>query len=364
MSGPQVMIEDYIPVEEISIESVREKLGGHHISKGMPRNLHLWWARRPLAACRAAVYAAFAPPAGGEERRKLPAFFQELCHWESAELMNRRDSLHHAREVVSTAANGAPPRVLDMFAGGGAIPLEAQRLGAQAVAVELNPVAHLIERCTLEFPQRYGQRLNTAVAKWGEWVIARTQAEVGDLYPEISIELDAPKDLFGRATGGRALRPIAFLWTRTIPSPARGFEQGMVPLVRQTWFRKKKGRYVAGRMVVDREAMKVRFEVVESEAKSEQAAIEEWGFDPASFSVRGATTCPFSGSPVTAADAKAAGKAGQMGAQLVAVVCIEPGKRGKRYLSVEQLEGKVDDLATVSGRIPPVPVQSSTGTNT
>lgn len=333
MSDEQRMIEDYIPVKEISYESAREKVTRRR--QGHLSTLHLWWARRPLAASRAAVYATFAAPAEGEARAGLPAFFEELCHWTGPVLPESR-ALTEAREVVSIAGpKGEPPRVLDMFAGGGAIPLEAQRLGAEAVAVELNPVAHLIQRCTLEFPQRYGARLREAVAKWGGWVIDKTQAEVGDLYPDIEVAQDGEQqpDLFKQGRGGkRTLRPIAWLWTRTIPSPARGFEDGMVPLVRQTWLSKKAGNFAALRPVVDREALRVRYELVTSSARTAKAAVAEWGFDPKGQSVRGSTTCPYSGTMVSAKDAKKAGKAGQMGAQLMAVACVEPGKRGKVFV--------------------------------
>ena len=325
------MFEDYVPVEAISAACVREKLGGHHLSRGQPRNLHLWWARRPLAASRAAVYAAFAQPAEGEERKDLSAFFAELCAWQGPVLPDR-PAIRRAKEVVSTAGpGGAPPVVLDMFAGGGAIPLEAQRLGAIPYAVDLNPVAHLIQRCTLEFPQRYGQALRDAVAEWGEKVIARTQAEVGDLYPDIPVPEDGQLEL-GFSGEPKALRPIAYLWTRTIPTTARGV-RGQVPLARQTWLRRKKGQFVALRPVVDGE--RVRFDLVTSDADTQQQAAAEWGFEPSNQSARGKTGCPFSGGTITANDAKVAGKAGQMGAQLMAACVMQVGtKRGKSFVDV------------------------------
>lgn len=352
---PSTMIEDYIPVDAISAESVREKLGGHHISKGMPRNLHLWWARRPLAASRAAVYATFAPPAVGEARSELAKFFTSLCHWTGPVLPDRPEILA-ARELVSKAAGGKRPRVLDMFAGGGAIPLEAQRLGADAIALDLNPVAHLIQLCTLVYPQKYGQRLRDAVERWGTKVIDATRAEVGDLYPDITPSDSTAKKgttagLFDKKVTARALRPIAYLWTRTIPSPARGFEKGAVPLVRQTWLRRKSGAYVAARPVVDRKALTVTWEIVESSAKTEKAAIAEWKFDPAGLSTRGATTCPFSGAPVTAADVKAAGLAGTLSHALMAVVCVDEGKRGKRYLPASALPDTVRNLDSLGVRV-------------
>lgn len=341
MSDRESMIEDYIPVKEISKACVREKLGGHHLSRGQIRNLHIWWARRPLAASRAAVYATFAPPvASPDQRRALPDFFAELCDYKGP-VLPRTAALNDAEAVVSTAADGLRPRVLDLFAGGGAIPLEALRLGAEAVAVDLNPVAHLIQRCTLEFPQRYGARLRDAVETWGKKVIDDTRAEVGDLYPDIIVEAPAEDRQQGlgfgkkKSAGSRTLRPIAWLWTRTIPSTARGYEQGQVPLVRQTWLSYGAGSYVALRPVVDRQALTVRYELVTSSAGNAAGAIAEWGFDPDGDSARGATTCPYSGATVTADDAKAAGKAGTMGHQLMAVAAVEPQKRGKVFLAAE-----------------------------
>ena len=357
MNESRSMIEDFIPVKEISAASVREKLGGHHLSRGQIRNLHLWWARRPLAASRAAIYATFAAAAKGEDRDDLPEFFAELCAYKGP-VLPETDALRRAREVVSTAGeNGEPPVVLDMFAGGGAIPLEAMRLGAKAIALDLNPVAHLIQRCTLEFPQKYGQRLRDAVEKWGDVVIQGAQDEVGDLYPDIVLDEEAPGSrqagLFDdrKGPGKRVLRPIAFLWTRTIPSPARGYETGMVPLLRQTWLRKKKGRFVALRPVVDREALTVRHDLVTSDAATEQAAIAEWGFDPQGQSKRGATTCPYSGGPVSAADAKIAGKSGLMSQQLLAVVCVEEGRRGKCHLPASAVDVNLIDERHIYSRI-------------
>jgi putative DNA methylase len=110
----------------------------------------------------------------------------------------------------------------------------------------------------------------------------------------------------------------------------------MVRLVRQTWLRKKAGNFVALRQLADRDQLKVRYELVQSRARNAEDAIAEWGFNPVGYSVRGATTCPYSGSPVTIRDAKAAGRAGQMRSQLMAVVCMQPGARGKRYVGADR----------------------------
>ena len=148
MTDDKRLIEDYIPVEAISVVAQREKIGHAALH---PRKLHLWWARRPLAAARAAVYATLVPVDGTPDSERSDDFFVSLCQWGASD-----QTIAEARERVLAANGGVPPKVLDLFAGGGAIPLEAARLGCDATAVELNPVAHLIERCTLDYPQRFG----------------------------------------------------------------------------------------------------------------------------------------------------------------------------------------------------------------
>ncbi|MCA9904229.1 MAG: DUF1156 domain-containing protein, partial [Anaerolineae bacterium] len=138
------LIEEYIPIKAISAEASREKSIRHgHIS-----TLHLWWARRPLVASRAAVFAALVradaqpqitdPDTG--QPMTITKFMIELCKWEL-----RPEILEEARRLIREAYPDSPPKVLDMFAGGGSIPLEALRLGCEAYALDLNPVAHIIE---------------------------------------------------------------------------------------------------------------------------------------------------------------------------------------------------------------------------
>jgi len=341
MTPDRRLIEDYIPIREISAEASREK----SIRKGHISTLHLWWARRPLTACRAAVFGALVPaPETPEERKELAAEMVELCQWKAPE-----EAVERARQRILEANDGIPPRVLDMFAGGGSIPLEALRLGCEAYALELNPVAHLIELCTLVYPQQYGPELADEVKKWGQWVLKQVKAEIGDLYPKIQIPTPKsqiptqPIQLGLQGTeqpdwdldiGHWSLTPVAYLWTRTVqcPNPACG---ATVPLVRQTWLCKKKGRYIALRMVPDREEMRARFEVVESHAATEKQAMAEFGFDPAGFSRRGNAACPLCGGTVGTAYVKAEGKTGRMGTQPMAVVCTKKGERGKVYLAAD-----------------------------
>jgi putative DNA methylase len=320
------IIEDLIPVAAINEVAQREKIG--HAATH-PRKLHLWWARRPLAAARAAVYATLVPVEGTPPEARSAEYFRELCRWGASE-----NAIADARARVLAANGGVPPRVLDMFAGGGAIPLEAARLGCEATAVELNPVAHLIEKCMLEYPQRFGPSLADDIRIWGERWVARAWERVGHLYPPVR-EVREDGTLFdgglGSAAAARAAgRPIAYLWTRTVPcpNPARGPHE--VALVRQTWLAKKKGRYVALRPVVDRDALTVKWEVVEATNP------EGLGFDPAGFSKRGRSTCLICGAAADGDYIKAEGKAGRMGITPLAAVLVKESGRGRDYVSVGQ----------------------------
>src|SRR2546422_3157822 len=157
------LIEDLIPIREISAEASREK-SVHH---GNISTLHLWWSRKPITAARAAVYGALIPArVDAKERDIYMAHMRKLCSLDASAI-----NFELARKDILEAYSGRPPHVLDIFAGGGSIPLEALRLGCESYSVELNPVAHIIELCTLVYPQKYGSTLMTEVKKWGEWVI-------------------------------------------------------------------------------------------------------------------------------------------------------------------------------------------------
>lgn len=313
------LIEEFLPVAAISYESTREKLlrrRDSHISM-----LHLWWARRPLAAARAAVYASLVPAPTEMDADRLGRWFETLCAWggPSAAILD-------ARSQVLAHNGSVAPKVLDMFAGGGAIPLEATRLGCEVTAIELNPVAHLIELCTLDYPQRFGLPLADDVRRWGTRLVARAREEVGHLYPEsVDGEGVGQMTLDGRPELNRRV-PIAYLWTRTVPCPNPAEKAHAVPLVRQTWLVKKAARSVALRMVPDRATMTISYEVAEAHTKA------DLGFDPEGFSDRGSTTCPLCGASVDAAYAKDAGRAGNLRSELMAIGLIRPGLRGKVYI--------------------------------
>lgn len=416
------LIEDYLPIEAISVEASREK----SVRKGHIATLHLWWARRPLVACRAAVYGALVPasqfvPSGAtDEKRKslgranAAKFVSRLCRYPSdskpeqkadieravkeaqghilaahAERLSREiedwkagtagkpgwvDEFKFSGEKVAEAdirEGRAPrPRVLDMFAGGGAIPLEALRLGCEAYANDLNPVAHIIELCTLVYPQKYGKPdpdakgmtgpngtwggLADEVRYWGNWVLKKVKAEIGDLYPLIpdpankgkktALQPDWFKEHESDDVPAGYLMPVAYLWTRTATCKNPNCK-ATVPLVKQTWLCKKAGRFVAMKMVAPRGKKEVRFDVVE--ARTEKGL----GFDPEAFSKAGNATCPFCGTVADSDYVKAEGCAKRMGEQLMAVACTRPGARGKVYLAASDVPEALPDNDEIQKRI-------------
>jgi putative DNA methylase len=387
MNDDRRLIEDYLPIQAIGSacgeeESFKKSRFGRPF--GHPHQIHKWWATRPLVACRAAVYGALVPasrfqPANGPDEKRdsltranAAKFVERLCKYPGDQQVIAEAQRHileaHAERIskeigtpvtVEDIMEGRAPRpkVLDMFAGGGAIPLEALRLGCEAFALDLNPVAHIIELCTLVNPQKYGKPdpsapgmtgpknakgettwggLADEVLYWGNWVLKKVKAEIGNLYPlipdpEFKGRRPETQMTFWKSTDWEDvppgyLVPAAYLWTRSVrcKNPTCG---ATVPLVRQTWLCEKKGRYVALRIVAPKGKKQVRFEVVE--AASERGL----GFDPAAGSKGGNATCPFCGTVADSDYVKTEGCAKRMGQQIMAIVCTRRGRRGKVYLS-------------------------------
>jgi len=348
MSGDLTLIEDFLPIDAISAKAGKEKSLRHgHIS-----TLHLWWAWRPLVACRAAIYASLVPADEHGSREGAREFVTSLCRYPGSpgklrEARQRILEAHHRR----TGEDG-PPKVLDCFAGGGAIPLEALRLGCEAYALELNPVAYLILLGTVVYPQKFGapdpayggRGLAEEVRQWGQWVLEHVKVEVGDLYPELEldsvggpIQLELSGDT---AENAKKLTPVAYLWTRTVP---------------WTWLCRKSGRR-GGRFVALRvtpgEDGRPRFSLVQASSRRMEEAIAEFSFDPGSFSARGNATCVFCGTVADADHVKTQARAGRMGRQLMVVVCTRAGQQGKIYLAADQVpSGLLPDDEAIRARI-------------
>lgn len=321
------LIEVSLPLQAISAQSAREKSIRHgHIS-----TLHIWWARRPLAAMRAAILASLLPaPDTDEEREKLEQLIATIVDWDQVKEGNN-PAIERARELIRQAYPDRPPRLLDPFMGGGATGLEALRLGCETHAVELNPVAHIIELCTLVYPQKYGQPevrlvqqgameveaevnpLAEDVKRWGEWVLERAREKIGHLY-------ENPE---GEET------IVGYLWARTVqcPNPACRAE---MPLVRQWWLARRPGRRIALNPVVDQEAKQVEFEVVKVKGSDE--------FDPSDGTTRrGAAVCLVCGQSVDGVFLQEQGKAGQFGQRLMAIIYDQP-ETGKGYRSATEVD--------------------------
>jgi putative DNA methylase len=360
------LIEDYLPISKIGDAATSEPRSKGHIS-----TLHRWRARRPLVGCRAAVYSAlvpasqFTPPNGSEGKRASLAranaarFIEALCRYPAAEPVladARRHVLQAHAERLSDetgepisladieAARAPRPKVLDMFAGGGAIPLEALRLGCEAHAVELNSVAHLIELGTITYPQRYGAHLADEIGKWARLVLDRTQEQTADLYPTMALRDDGSACVVASAAGAEPLSIVAHYWTRTVPCKNTAC-RGTVPLYRQTWLRKRANGYVALRPRPDQKAKRVVFEVVTAGSQSGV------GFDPGSGISGTATSCPFCQSAVDAEYVRSYGDAHGFGQQLMCVIALNPKGSGKVYIADESLaEGEDERQALAEGR--------------
>lgn len=313
----RAFIEEVFPVKEVSEESAKEK----NIRHGHISTLHIWWARRPLASSRTTSYASLIEYSEDEEK-KIKDFIKELAKWENS---TKSSIIKKARDDIKKSL-GYVPRVLDPFSGGGAIPLECLRLGCEVYANDYNPVAVLILKAVLEFPQKYGRMkrkiknnlgveveeiynpLLEDVKKWGNWVLEEAKKEIGRFYP---IEEDGSI-------------PVGYIWARTVPcqNPSCNAE---IPLMRQFWLAKKKNKKVALYPYV--ENGEVKFKIV---GDGYEKMPED--FDPSKGTVKRAiVTCPVCGSVIDAKTLRQLFKEGKSGERLIAVVLHNPKERGKKY---------------------------------
>jgi Adenine-specific DNA methylase containing a Zn-ribbon len=314
MNDIKSFIEVAFPIKEVSDESAREK----NIRHGHISTLHIWWARRPLASSRATTYAALIPyPSTEKEAKKKADFIVSLSKWENS--LNK-NIIKMAREDILKANEGKPLRVLDPFSGGGSIPLECLRLGLETHAVDYNPVANLILKCTLEYPQKYGSLLVEDVRKWGKWVLEQAKEEIGRFYP----------------TDEDGSIPVGYIWARTIPcqNPSCGAE---IPLMRQFWLAKKEKKNISLYPFVYEG--KVEFAIV-SKNKDEWQVIESskpevdlkvsFDFDPEKGTVsRAIAVCPVCGGMIDDKQVRKLFQEGKAGQRMVAVVLSK--SKGKAY---------------------------------
>ena len=387
MSIKKKLIEVALPLEDINREAAREK----SIRHGHPSTLHLWWARRPLAACRAVLFASLvddpsecvaelmkdsakrkaaekelkarkrlwdemtallakaqasgisAPPPGPEprleeivaeiERERLFEIIRELVKWENS---NNERVLNAARAEIVRSCNGNPPPVYDPFCGGGSIPLEAQRLGLEARASDLNPVPVLINKALIEIPPQFagnppvnpearkalgasGSWKGTAglaedIRYYGQWMRDEAEKRIGHLYPEVKLP---------REHGGGEATVIAWLWARTVASPNPAAKGAHVPLVRSLWLSTKAGKKEWVEPVVDQSAMTYRFQVRTGSGEPHAGTVS-----------RNGGLCLLTNSPMPLEYIRAEGKAGRLSARLMAIVA--EGRNGRIYLPPEE----------------------------
>lgn len=329
------LIEVGIPLKTINEESAREK----SIRHGHPSTLHLWWARRPLAAARAVLFAQLVddPSSHPEkfptdedvavERKRLHHLMEQLVVWENSSNDELLAQAH--REILESTA-GNPPPILDPFAGGGTIPLEAQRLGLEAHASDLNPVAVLINKALIEIPPKFAGRkpvspevkrtqlvhpwpratgLAEDIRRYGQWMRDEAEKRIGHLYPKVELP------------DGSQARVIAWIWARTVtcPNPACGIA---MPLVRSWWLGKKKGK--ESYVVPSANAGKVSFAIGHDPGKAPR--LESDGTVG-----RTGATCIGCGASVELKYIRAEGRSGRLGQQLMATVA--EGSRTRVYLA-------------------------------
>ena len=339
-TGNRKLIEVAIPLEAINAASAREK----SIRHGHPSTLHLWWARRPLAACRAVLFAQLVDDpsshpdefptaeAVDEERKRLFNIIEDLVVWKNS---TNEAVLERARAEIRKSCGDTLPPIYDPFSGGGSIPLEAQRLGLPAYGSDLNPVAVMIGKAMIEIPPKFKDRepvhpgtrdrnhyrnaegLAEDVKHYGEWMREQAFRRIGHLYPQV----DLPKE-----NGGGKATVIAWIWSRTVPSPDPAFGDVQVPIASSFLLSSKAGKEVWIEPIVDKAAKTISYRIRKGGTKEEIAAAKV-----GTKAGRGANfRCLLSDTAITPAYVKASGRGGNMGQTLIAIVA--EGKRGRIYV--------------------------------
>ena len=340
------LIEVALPLEKINAAAAYEKMPG---IGAHPRGLHLWWARRPFVAARAVIWTSLVDDPSShpekfpteeeqnQERQRLFHILEDLVVWENS---NDEQVLEAAKAEILKSTNGNPPALLDPFAGGGAIPLEAQRLGLEAHAHDLNPVAVTINKAMIEIPPRFAgtppvnpdARVSTMQGSWsraqglaedvryyGEWMRQESFKRIGHLYPKVKVP---------RAQGGGEATVIAWIWARTVkcPNPACGCE---MPLVHSFTLSKKKGNGAWIEPVF--EDKQLSFKVHHSGKPIIESTIGRKG-----------AVCACCGAPVGYPYIRTESVEGRMGSALMAIV--GEGKKGRIYINADECHRVASDV--------------------
>jgi putative DNA methylase len=374
IKSPKKLIEVALPLDAINVAAAREK----SIRHGHPSTLHLWWARRPLAAARAVIFAQMVNDPGYQqgggfrygvnkekatlERERLFKIIEELVQWENT---NNEDVLERARAEIRRSwretceLNRNHPKAIELFnpdilpcfhdpfAGGGAIPLEAQRLGLDSYASDLNPVAVMISKAMIEIPSRFAGRtpigprlsddrqedhamdwrgargLAEDVRRYGAIMSAEAEKRIGHLYPKIDITAEMSvgrPDL--KPLVGQSLTVIAWLWARTVKSPNPVFSHVDVPLASTFVLSTKEGKQSYVKPVVDGDTYRFTVRVGEPDEDAKSGTKLSRG---ANF------RCLMSDAPIEPKHIYAEANAGRMGARLMTIVA--EGARGRVYLA-------------------------------
>ena len=366
---PKKLIEVALPLDDINAACIKE---ASPFIPRHPRSLHLWWARRRLAAARAVLFAQMVNDPGGErgyyagktkaqaddEREKLFDIIRDLVKWENT---NNREILAKAKRTIWQSwretcemNKGKPgfdpdrlPPFHDPFAGGGGIPLEAQRLGLESYASDLNPVAVIINKAMIDIPPKFADRapvgpipkeenqgelhedwsgtkgLAEDVRRYGHWMQEEAFKQISHLYPKVKITADMAKDRPDlKPLIGKQLTVIAWLWARTVKSPNPAFSHVDVPLASSFVLSTKKGKEAWVEPVVEGDSY--RFEV--RMGKPPENAKKGTKLS------RGANfRCIVSASPIEPKYIYGKAQSGELGERLMAIVA--EGKRGRVYLS-------------------------------
>lgn len=360
-------IEYDLPLADISEHSAHET----NVHVGRPHQFHVWWARRPLAPSRSTVLAALlSDPGEGSpsDREAFTNLLGEVANWSEVK-SGKSQMVQRAREAVRENFSDHSPVVLDPFGGGGSIPLEAIRIGCKTHVSDYNPIAVLLLRATLEWPQRFGfetvlpndftnhekssteilsdsstgssqQNLLAAfVERRISMVLERAHSLLKEVYPPERGENLLGKRKISESTGWL---PVSYIWARTIPcnNPSCG---SSIPLIRQFWLSSKKNKKIAYRPMVDRQQKTVEFQILEGE--NLQAAIDN-GFDPSDGTVsRANAECLVCGQVTKAKDVRRLAKEGEMGERMTAVVFHHPDETGKKYRIATASDAEVFEKA-------------------